>query len=406
MTTSNSISPKVENNTKLTRGLLFLMALASGIGVANIYFLQPIIADMAQAFQVSASEIGSIGMLTQIGYALGLFLFVPLGDLYEKKRLILILLVAVTLALVAVALSQNLLMLGIASFIMGITTVIPQIIVPFVAQLAESQNRGKAIGTVMSGLFMGILLARTFSGILGNLFGWRSIYWVAAVLMLLLALVLKKFLPLSPPTLSNFNYMRLLKSLGQLFVELPILRRTSLYGAMTFGAFSAFWSSLAFFLKEPPYQFNSTIIGLFGLFGIVGTLFAPVAGRLADKKTPRFVGGFSGILILISLFIIWKLGTSVGGLILGIIILDLGVRSSQISNQTQIFNIIPEARNRLNTIYMVSYFIGGAVGSYLGPLAWSILRWDGVFFVGILMTMVGMLTFLPTLNKKEVMTNL
>ncbi|KUO59915.1 MAG: MFS transporter permease [Gracilibacter sp. BRH_c7a] len=401
MISENQELSSVENQPKLTRGLLFLLAITSGISVANLYYIQPLLADIAQDFHVTAGEIGRIATVSQLGYALGLLLFIPLGDIRERKSLIFSLIGVVIIALVGVALSRNIIMLGIACFIFSLTTVIPQLILPLTAQLAEPKERGQALGIVMSGLSTGILLARTVSGVIGDIFGWRIMYWIAAGLMLILAVILKFFLPECKPASSiRVTYGQLLKSLWTLFVELPELRKAALFGAMIFGSFGAFWSTLAFFLQEPPYYFTAQIVGLFGLVGIVGILYTPLAGRIVDKKTPEFVGLVSGIITLIAFIILWQLGSNLWGLILGVIIFDIGTRGGQISNQARVYSLIPEARNRLNTVYMVSYFLGGSLGTYLGSTAWSILKWDGVFLVGSIMISIGVLSFLPALNKK------
>lgn len=376
------------------------MAVASGVSVANLYYIQPLLADVAQDFQVTAGGIGRIATVSQLGYALGLLLFIPLGDIRERKRLIFSLLGVVIIALVAVALSQNIIMLGIACFTFSLATVIPQLLLPLTAQLAEPKQRGQALGIVMSGLSTGILLARTVSGVIGDIFGWRSIFWLAAGLMLGLAVLLKYFLPVCKPASSvSITYGQLLKSLWTLFIEQPELRRASLFGAMLFGSFGAFWSTLAFFLKEPPYNYTAQIVGLFGLVGIVGILYTPIAGRIVDRNSPKIVGFFSGLITLVAFIVLWQLGNHLWGLILGVIIFDIGTRGGQISNQSRVYSLIPEARNRINTVYMVSYFLGGSLGTYLGATAWSILQWDGVFLVGSIMILIGILSFLPSLNK-------
>lgn len=394
MTPVNPQTSAVENQPALTKGLLFLLALTSGISVANLYYIQPLLADVARDFQVTAGEIGRIATVIQMGYALGLFMFIPLGDIKERKRLIFSLLGVVIIALITAALSRNILMLGIACFIFSFTTVIPQLILPLTAQLAKPEQRGRSVALVMSGLSTGILLARTVSGVIGDIFSWRIMYWIAAGLMLVLAIVLKFYLPECKPVSSiNVSYGQLLKSLWNLFLEQPELRKASLYGAMLFGSFSAFWSTLAFFLSGAPYYYSTQIIGLFGLIGIVGILYTPFAGRIVDKKKPKVVGFFSGIITLTAFLVLWRLGYHLWGLILGVVILDIGTRGAAISNQARVYSLIPEARNRLNTIYMVSYFLGGSLGTYLGATAWTFLQWDGVFLVGSLMTSVGILSF-------------
>ncbi|TGE33513.1 MFS transporter [Desulfosporosinus sp. Sb-LF] len=376
----------------LTKRLLLILAISCGLSVANLYYNQPLLADMAQTFHVSAREMGNISMLTQTGYALGLFLFVPLGDIKDKKRLIIMLLGAVAISLIGVAVSPNLKMLGIASFAVGTTTVVPQIIVPLAAQLADLKEQGRIVGIVMSGLFFGILLARTISGIIGSLLGWRAMFIIASGMMLILALVLMRFLPKSHPT-SKLTYQQTLSSLWGLITGQPLLREAALMGGLLFGSFSVFWTTLAFFIKQPPYHYGTEVAGLFGLIGVAGSSFAPFAGRLADKKGPRLVAGVASALTLLSFVLLWLFGYHLWGLVISVILLDLGVQSAQISNQARVYSLVPEAKSRLNTVYMVTYFIGGALGSYLGMYAWSLWQWNGVCLTGSLMILLSLVVW-------------
>lgn len=387
---SSTNSSGKPQHPELSRGLLLILAISSGLSVANLYYNQPLLADMAQTFHASAAQIGSISTLTQLGYALGLFLFVPLGDIKEKKSLIVILLGAVTVSLLSVGASGNLTMLGAASFAVGTTTVVPQIIVPLAAQLARPDQQGRIVGMVMSGLFFGILLARTISGIIGSLWGWRIMYYIAAVLMFSLALTLWAFLPQTGST-SRLSYRQTLHSLWEYTMKLPLLREASLMGGLLFGTFSVFWTTLAFFLKQPPYYYGTEIAGLFGLIGVAGASFAPVAGRLADKKGPRIVVGIAAAVTLVAYGFLWLFGRHLWGLILGVILLDLGVQGAQISNQARVYALVPEAKSRLNTVYMVTYFIGGSLGSFLGMHAWSLWQWKGVCLVGSLLILLSLI---------------
>ena len=262
------------------------MAIACGITVANLYYNQPLLALLADDFNTSAHEIGLIPTLTQVGYALGILLLVPMGDLIERRKLIVIMTGLTALALASAAIAPNLDWLIIASFVIGTTTIAAQIIVPFATQLVKPNERGKAVGTVMSGLFIGILLARTVSGFVGGALGWRAVYWLGSGLMIGLAAVMAKVLPVSQPSV-QMSYARLMRSLLHLLKTQPRLQRASLIGAMTFGAFSAFWSTLAFLLEQPPYHYGSEVVGLFGLVGVVGAAAAPVVGKVADRKSPR-----------------------------------------------------------------------------------------------------------------------
>lgn len=383
----------------LSTGLIWMLAIGSGAVVANLYYNQPLLVDMAQTFHVSASRIGNINMLTQLGYALGMLIFIPLGDLWERRKLITHLLAAVIVSLLAVFLAPNILMLEAASFAVGITTVVPQLIVPFAAQLAKPQEQGRVVGLVMSGLFMGILLARLISGFIGFFWGWRTMYLLAASLMFILMLLFRFYLPECKPENKQMTYIQLTRSLGKLIWEQPVLQKTSLMGGMLFGAFSLFWTTLAFFLNNPPYAYSSNIAGLFGLVGIVGAITAPYAGRLSDQYSPRTVSGIAAGAAFISFIILGLFGHHLLGLILGVILLDLGIQGAQIANQTQIYTLLPKARNRLNAIYMVTYFIGGALGSTLGVTLWSAWEWEGVCWGGLTLVLFSLIIW--KYNKKS-----
>ncbi|WP_434512354.1 MFS transporter [Desulfitobacterium sp. AusDCA] len=384
---------------ELSPGLIWILAIGAGASVANLYYNQPLLVEMGQTFHVSASRIGNISMLTQLGYAVGMFIFIPLGDLWERRKLITGLLGAVVLALLAMSFAFNPLMLEMASFAVGFTTVVPQLIVPLAAQLAKPQEQGRVVGLVMSGLFMGILLARLISGFIGFIWGWRTMYLLAAGLMMILMLLLRINLPKCEPENKQITYISLMVSLGKLIWEQPVLRRTSFMGGMLFGAFSLFWTTLAFFLNKPPYSLGSNIAGLFGLVGIVGALTAPYAGRLSDGKGPRTVAGAAAGISFLSFVILGRLGQHLWGLILGVILLDLGIQGAQIANQTQIYTLLPKARNRLNAVYMVTYFIGGALGSALGVTLWSAWEWQGVCWGGLGLVLLSLIIW--KFNKKS-----
>lgn len=381
-----------QNNQTLSKSLILLMSFACGLAVANLYYNQPLLADMGRTFHATSHQVGNISMFTQIGYAIGMFLFVPLGDMKERRQLISILLIAVTISLIGVATSQNLIWIYIASLAVGITTVVPQVIIPLAAQMAAPFERGKVIGSVMSGLFFGILLARTVSGFIGGTLGWRVMYWIAAAMMLGLAVILRSFLPKSYPE-TALSYRKLLKSIGELIVTQRTLREASLIGAMMFGGFSVFWTSLAFFLEGAPYHYGSQVAGLFGLVGVVGAAGAPIVGRWADRLSTKSMVGILITISVLSYMFFGLFGTSLWGLVIGVILLDLGVQGTQVSNQARIYSLIPEARSRLNTVYMVSYFLGGSIGSSLGSYAWYVWKWQGVCMTGGLMIVMGLLVW-------------
>jgi predicted MFS family arabinose efflux permease len=364
------------------------MAVGAGLTVANIYYSQPLLANIGRAFDASPAAMGVIAMLTQIGVATGIVCLVPLGDIKERRQLIIALLVAASLSLVGVAMARSFLWLGVASYLVGVCSSTPQMLVPFAAHLATPERRGRAVGTVMSGLLIGILLSRVASGYLGTALGWRAMYWIASLVMLLLAIVLAGTLPRSRPT-TQLTYSQLIRSMGRLIVTEPVLRESALVGAMLFGAFCAFWATLAFHLEAPPLYYGSRVAGFFGLIGAAGAATAPLAGRLADRRDARqnvriAVYGAAAAFVLL-----WVFGHSVEGLVVGIILLDAGIQGGHVTNQSRIHRLLPDVRNRLNTIYIFAFFLGGSAGSVLGAAAWQRWQWTGVCGVGLAMLLIA-----------------
>lgn len=376
----------------LRQSLLWIMAIASGLAVANLYYNQPLLADMATSFGISRDKAGYISTFTQIGYALGMLLFVPLGDIRERRKLISTLLILVTISLLGAAASTHIVWMYIASFAIGLTTVVPQILVPFSAQLATPEQRGKVIGTVMSGLLFGILLARTISGLIGGTWGWRWMYGIAAVMMFVLFLVLRRKLPHVEPLMKS-TYAELLVSIGGLIRQYAVLREGALIGALNFASFSVFWTSLSFYLEGEPYHYSSQIAGLFGLVGVVGALGAPIVGRIADRIQPKWIIGAMIVVTLISFAFFGWLGGTLIGLMIGIVLLDLGVQGAQVSNQARIYALNDSARSRLNTVLMVSTFVGGAIGSSVSSYMWKIGGWSAVSLSGGVFMLLSLLVW-------------
>jgi predicted MFS family arabinose efflux permease len=272
---------------------------------------------------------------------------------------------------------------------------VPQIVIPFSASLASDERRGNIVGTVLSGILIGILLARTVSGFVGAWLGWRAMYYLAAGLMLLLALVLWRALPRQAST--SASYPRLLASLWHMLRTESALRPVCVFGGLAFAAFNVFWVTLAFFLQTPPYHYGSGVVGLFGVVGVAGASAAPQVGRLADRTgRPRITIGLGLSIVLLAFVVLWLLGYALWGLIIGVILLDLGVQSNLISCQAIVQNLRPEARSRLNTIFMTSYFIGAAAGSTLGAYAWSFDRWAGVCMAGVALLLIALAVFALT----------
>lgn len=377
----------------IQRRLVLVMAATAGLAVANNYYAQPLLATIARHFNVGNGAAGLLVTVSQIGYALGLVAIVPLGDLFERRRLLTNLLGLSVFGLIAAALSPTLGVLAGAGLFIGLTSVAAQVIVPFAASLAAEHERGRVVGTVMGGLLIGILLARTVAGFMGDFLGWRAIYVLAAVLMVALLFVLRRELPEYRERQAS-SYPQLLRSVWQLVREERVLRYRSLYGACVFAAFSVFWTTAAFLLSGPPYHYSDKVIGLFGLFGVAGTIGAFAAGRLADRGWARRQTAAFLVLTLLSWLPISLGAHHLAALVLGIVLMDLGVHATQITNQTEIYRLSPNARSRLTTAYMTAYFIGGSSGSLAGALTYQSFGWTGVCWAGAAFVTVALAAWL------------
>lgn len=381
---STTDSPSTSGHRSLS-GLLLLLAIIAGVTVANIYFNQPLLADFHRSFPSSAGWIGAVPAATQLGYAAGMLVLAPLGDRFDRRKLILLQMVGLCVALFVAAAASTLTVLIGASLAIGILATIAQQAVPFAAELAPPEKRGHAVGTVMSGLLIGILLARTAAGFIGEYFGWRAVFGASIVVLLALGVVIVMRLPSSKPT-STLSYGKLLASLWHLSVELRGLREAAATGAALFGAFSLFWPVLTLLLAGAPFHLGPKAAGLFGIVGAAGALAAPYAGRFADRRGPRAIVTMAIALIAVAFVIFALSSTSLFGLVIGVIVLDVGVQAAQISNQSRIYALRPDARSRVNTVYMVCYFMGGAAGSAVGVGAWHAFGWTGVCIAGLAFT--------------------
>jgi predicted MFS family arabinose efflux permease len=367
---------------KLKRDLVLVMAISCGLTVANLYYMQPLLADVAETFRVSVTAAGIVAMIPQVAYGLGHFFILPLGDIRERRKLIVIMLLCVSLSLLGMFFSVNIIMLSVASATLGLACIIPQLIITYASGLGRPEQRGQLIGTMLSGLTTGVLLSRTFSGMMEEYFGWRSVYSVAAAAMLALMLILRKRLPANKPA-PDIGYARLLKSMIGLFKTEPVLRISAMMGFMTFAAMLAFWTTLIFLLESPAYNMGPREAGLFGLLGAAGAMSAPIVGKIADKKGSGFVISVSILIALTSYLILFCFGHRIFGLVLGIVLLDVGHQACNVCNQTGVQSLNPEARSRLNAVYMAGSFFGGALGSFSGPFAFSHFGWHGVCAFGI-----------------------
>lgn len=365
----------------------YAMAAAAGLAVANIYYNQPMLERIEADLPGSFTAL--VPTLTQLGYAAGLFLLVPLGDAVERRRLICMQFALLGVALLGAAAAPNGLVLGFASLLIGLTASVAQQIVPLAAQLSAPDRRGAVIGTVLAGILTGILLSRTLAGFVATHAGWRDMFWLGSPIAFGAGALMWFILPNTPPV-SRTAYGHLLMSLGALWREFPALRLAAFTQALLFASFSVFWTPLAFRLEAPPFGFGADIAGLFGIIGMVGILAAPLAGRYADHHGPRPIVMLGAGMTALA-WLIFGLWTALPGLILGVIVLDFATQSALVSNQHIIFALRPEARARLNTVLMGTMFLGGAAGSAISMVAWWHLGWTGVSALGLILGAVAML---------------
>src|SRR3984885_2289956 len=350
---------------------LATMAIAAAVTAANLYYCQPLLGQIGHSLHMTTRGTADIPMLTQVGYALGLLLFAPLGDMVERRGLATALLLIVTVSLVGTALAPDAWVLLATSLITGMFSVVPQVMAPMASALSKSETQGRAVGIVLGGMLIGILLARTVAGFVGTWFGWRAMYAGAAVMMVAMAALLRVTLPVSRPD-ARFRYRELLSSLIPLARKLPVLRQAAIMSGFAFGAFSAYWTTLVFFLETPPYHYGAQMAGLLGLAGVTGALAAPAVGLVSDRGYPRLASGCALLIGMIAFGLLWAVGRTIAGLAIGGIVLDLGTQANLVTNQTRVYRLIPEARNRVNTVFMVTYFVGGALGTFMADIAWSL----------------------------------
>ncbi|SFC17615.1 MFS transporter [Pragia fontium] len=387
-------------NKVLTPALIVVMSIATGLAVASNYYAQPLLETIAKAFSLSVSQAGFIVTAAQLGYAAGLMFIVPLGDLFERRRLIVLMTLLSALGMLITAMSSTVIGVIIGTALTGLFSVVAQILLPLAATLAEPAKRGKVVGMIMSGLLLGILLARTAAGLLASLGGWRTVYWVAAGLMVVMALVLWIVLPRYKQS-NGLNYPQLLISIIVLFSRNTTLRTRAFLGALSFANFSMLWTSMAFLLASPPYNYSEAVIGLFGLVGAAGALAASGAGQLTDKGKSSLVTTLGLVLLFVSWLPIAFGQYSIWALVIGIVLLDLTVQGVHVTNQSMIYRMMPEARSRLTAGYMTSYFIGGALGSLISAVAYQYGQWLGVCIAGAILSLIGIVIWCLTKRKIE-----
>ncbi|WP_188540613.1 MFS transporter [Paenibacillus segetis] len=375
----------------MSRKVAILFAIACGLAVANIYYAQPLLDAISSEFGITHSAVGIVITITQVCYALGLLLLVPLGDFLNRRWLIAGQMLVSVLALIVVGTAPTSIVLFIGIAVVGLLAVVTQTLVAFAATLATPAERGRVVGVVTSGIVIGILLARTFAGVLMDLAGWRIVYLVSAVLMLIMAGVLFRVLPNFEHKRESLSYFQLLRSMLALFTQEPILRIRAALALMIFTAFSILWTSLVLPLSTPPLSLSHTAIGAFGLAGVAGALAAARAGRLADQGLGQKTTGVALFLLLISWLPISYTQHSLLALIVGIVLLDLAVQAVHVTNQSMILTLRPEARSRLTAGYMVFYSIGSATGSIASTSIYAYSGWSGVCLLGASVSALALL---------------
>lgn len=383
------MSAPVHSYASIKRSLVLLMSVATGLAVASNYYAQPLLQTLARTFGVDDATAGLVVTVAQLSYAAGLLLIVPLGDRLERRALIVGLYVLCAVGLVVSAVSGSFAMLLAGTLLTGLCSVSAQVLVPYAATLAAPHERGRVVGTVMSGLLLGILLARTMSGLLAGAGGWHTVYWVAAALMLVVAALLWRGLPRHEGDRS-LSYGHLIGSVLSLLRDEPVLRSRAVLGGLIFAGFSVFWTTLAFLLAGPAYGYGTSLIGLFGLIGAAGALAANLSGKLSDRGRGGVATWGGLVMLLASWLLLLAAPHSLVLLIVGVLLLDVAVQGVHINNQSVIYQLDAAARNRITSAYMTCYFIGGATGSILGTFTYARAGWTGVSVLGAILAVAAL----------------
>lgn len=389
----------LKENGGLPPLILWTLSIVAGISVANLYYNQPLLNMIRQELDVSEFTTNLIAMVTQIGYALGLLFVVPLADMYKRKKIIITNFSILTISLLSIALAPNIHVILIASLFTGICSMIPQIFIPIAAIYSKPKNKGRNVGLVVSGLLSGILVSRVISGLIGDLFGWREMYYIAAGLMVVCGIVVITVLPDIQPTFKG-KYSELMKSLLSLLKEFPALRVYAVRSGLAFGSFLAMWSCLAFKMGQAPFFAGSDVVGMLGLCGMAGALSASLVGKYVKKVGVRRFNFWGCGLILLAWLLLYAGGNYYISIVAGIVIIDIGMQCIQLSNQSSIFELCPAASNRVNTIFMTTYFVGGSLGTFLSGTAWQLFGWAGTACVGVLLCCASLCVTLLSKEKR------
>jgi predicted MFS family arabinose efflux permease len=390
----NSDSASPQSTSMLTRGLTFIFAIACGCIVANLYYAQTLVILIGNYFDIDLSLAGFIVTLTQIGYGMGLLFIVPLADLVENRRLIVGLLCSLFVFLISILLFKNNIAFFCLCFLVGVATVATQIIVPFAAHLSAPETRGRVVGNIMSGLLLGIMLARPMASLLADFFSWKTIFIVSAVLMLVFAIILHYRLPKRKPA-HQLSYGQLIGSLFTILKSYPVLQRRAAYHASLFAVFSLFWTSIAMLLMGDFYHYSQAEIAVFAFAGAIGAFTAPIAGRIADRGWTKPATGIALVLVAVSCLIAkFEGGHSITALVIAALLLDMGVSCNLVLGQRAIFSLAPEIRGRLNGLYMAIFFTGGAIGSSLAGYLYETGGWSYVTSVGVIIPLFAFAYYL------------
>lgn len=380
---------ELKENGGLPARILWTLAIVAGVSVANIYYNQPLLNVIGHDLGVSEFSSNLIAMITQVGYAVGLLCIVPLGDLCRRKNIVLVNFCVLVFSLLVIACSANIYVIWAASFLTGVGSMIPQIFVPIASQFSRPEHKGRNVGIVISGLLTGILASRVVSGVVGDFLGWRAMYFIASGLMLVCAFVVMKVLPDIRPTFKG-SYAKLMASLFSLVRDYSALRIYSVRAGLAFGSFLSLWACLSFKMAQAPFYADSDIVGLLGLCGIAGALTASSVGKHVKTVGVRRFNFIGCLLMLLAWASVLFFGDTYAGIIAGVIIIDIGMQCIQLSNQASMFEVCPGASNRVNTIFMTTYFAGGSLGTFLAGTGWHTASWAGVVTVGACLTLASL----------------
>lgn len=382
----------MSDTSLMTPARTLLFAIAGGAAVANLYWAQPLLQFIATDLDADATTAGWLITATQIGYALGILLIVPLGDLLNRRRLVPGMMVAAAIALLLCAVAPSMGMLLVTISLLGVCTVGGQLLTPLAGDLADDTNRGHVVGTVVSGILTGILLSRTISGLIADAVGWRAIYVVAAVVDIAMAVLLARVIPTLPPK-TKVSYGSLIASVGAVVIRERTVRWTLVLGGLAFGLFTMFWTALTFLLSAPPYKYPVSIIGLFGLVGLAGAIAAQRTGKLHDRGWSLPVTGIGWALVIAAFALALVGGRTLIWLVVAILVVDVAIQGINILNQTRLFEVDPAARSRLNTAFVTNNFLWGAAGSAAASVLWTVGGWSAICSAGIALGVVALLVW-------------